>query len=144
MADLLSGLNGFLGSMNFGNPIGLATNLALSTIVGGAVILIIAEIFAKKFSEEIKPTHAFMVSFASSLISIFGVVPLLGQFMAMVPYLGILVAVLPILVWIALIKLFFSELSLVHALLLGVVCYFLSIWVIPLVIGMVAGFIPAV
>jgi len=50
MADALTGLNAFLENLqlNFGNPIGLATNLILSTIVGGIVILVVVEIFAKK------------------------------------------------------------------------------------------------
>jgi hypothetical protein len=144
MADALTGLNDFLGglNLNFANPIGLAISIILSTIVGGIVILVIVEVFAKKFSEEVKPTHAFLVALVSSLINLFGIVSLLGQFILMVPALGILILILPIIVWIVLIKVFFSGLSILHALIIGAVCWFLSGNIIPILVGLVSGFIP--
>jgi hypothetical protein len=100
MADALTLLNEFLGNLNlnFGNPIGLATNLVLSTIVGGIVILVIVEIFAKKFAEDVNPMHAFLLVLVVSLINILGVMSLLGSFLAIIPVLGILVVILPVLV----------------------------------------------
>ena len=144
MADALSGLNSFLGGLqlSFGNPIGLAMNLILSTIVGGVVILVIVEVFAKKFKEQVKPLNAFLLALVSSLINIFGIVPMLGQYLAMLPMVGFLVIVLPIIVWIVLTKLFFKGLKLTHAVMMGVVCYFVSLYVLPMLIGMVAGYVP--
>jgi hypothetical protein len=144
MADALTLLNEFLGNLNlnFGNPIGLATNLVLSTIVGGIVILVIVEIFAKKFAEDVNPMHAFLLVLVVSLINILGVMSLLGSFLAIIPVLGILVVILPVLVWIVLVKLFFRDMEILHVLIIGVLGYFLSIYVIPSLISLVSGYIP--
>jgi len=144
MADALSVLNGFLQSLqlNFSNPVGLVINLILSTIVGGIVILIVAELFAKKFSEEIKAVNAFILVLVASLVQLLGIVPLLGQFLIMLPMVGLLLVVLPVIVWIVLVKIFFSKLHILHAALLGVVCYFLTLYVIPILVSMVSGFVP--
>ncbi len=144
MADALSILNAFLESLqlNFSNPVGLAINLILSTIVGGIVILVVVELFAKKFSEEIKAVNAFLLVFVASLVQLLGIVPLLGELLTMLPMVGLLVVVLPIIVWIVLVKLFFRHLHMLHAALIGIVCYFLTLYVIPILVGMVSGFIP--
>lgn len=144
MADALTGLNAFLENLqlNFGNPIGLATNLILSTIVGGIVILVVVEILAKKFSEEVNPMHAFLIVLVISLINIFGIVPILGSFLAIIPFAGILIMLLPVLVWIVLMKLFFRDMEMLHILIISVLCYFLSIYVIPSLVAIVSGFIP--
>lgn len=144
MADALTALNDFIANLQlgFGNPIGLATNIILSTIVGGIVILIVVEIFARKSSVSVNPMYAFLLALVTSIINIFGIMPFLGQFIAMIPLLGVVVLVLPVLVWIILVRLFFRELEMLHVLIIGVICYFLSIYLIPLLAGMVSGFIP--
>ncbi len=144
MADALTGLNAFLENLqlNFGNPIGLATNLILSTIVGGIVILVVVEILAKKFSEEVNPMHAFLIVLVISLINIFGIVPILGSFLAIIPFAGVLIMLLPVLVWIVLVKVFFRDMEMLHILIISVLCYFLSIYVIPSLVAIVSGFIP--
>jgi hypothetical protein len=141
MADPLSSLTGIL-SLSFADPMELVTNLILSTVVGGIVILIIVMLFAKKFAEEASPLNAFILAFVVSLINIFGVVAILGGLLAMLPLGGIIVMLLPVLVWIVLVKLFFKEMSLLHVLIISVVCYLLSIYLIPMLIRMVAGFMP--
>jgi hypothetical protein len=144
MADAFSSLNGFLGGLelNFANPIGLATNILLSTIVGGIVILIIVEIFAKKFSQSVNPLHAFFVSLIVSLINVLGIMAVLGGFVSMLPFAGIISMFLPIIVWIVLIKLFFRELEMAHVLIISLICYILSIFLIPSLVVMAAGFLP--
>ena len=106
------------------------------------MILIIVEIFAKKFSEEVNPMHAFLLAFIVSMINMFGLIPLLGGFVSALPFAGILVMVLPVLVWFVLVKLFFGDLELLHVLVISVVCYLLSIYLIPMLVSMLSGFIP--
>ena len=144
MADALTGINSFLETLqlNFGNPIGLASNLILSTIVGGIVMLVVIEIFAKKFSAEVNPLHAFLIVLVISIINIFGIVPILGSMLSMLPFAGLLIMILPILVWIILVKVFFRDLEMLHVLIIGVLGYFISLYVIPYLVSMVSGFIP--
>jgi hypothetical protein len=144
MADPLSSLDGFLGGLdlNFANPVGLGINVLLSTIVGGIVILIVVEIFAKKFSQSVNPLNAFFVALIVSLINIFGILPVLGGLVGMIPFAGIITMLLPVIVWIVLIKVFFGEMEFVHALIIGVICYFLNIFLIPSLVVMAAGFVP--
>ena len=144
MADPLSSLNDFMGGMdlNFGNPIGLATNLILSTIVGGIVILIVVEIFAKKFAEEANPMHAFLLALVVNIINLPIIMGLLYTFVTAIPFLGVLTGLLPVIIWIVLTKLLFKDLHMLHVLIIAVLCYALSIFLIPALVGMVAGFIP--
>ncbi|MCD6496225.1 MAG: hypothetical protein J7K54_03065 [Candidatus Aenigmarchaeota archaeon] len=141
MADPVSSLSGIL-EMSLANPMGLLLGIVLSTVIGGAVILVIIEILAKKFSESVKPLNAFILAFVVSLINLFGVVSLLGGLLSMLPLGGLLTMLLPILVWIVLVKLFFREMELVHVLIISVLCYLVSIYLVPLLVGMAGGLLP--
>ena len=144
MADVLTTLNDFLGSMelNFGNPVGLGLNIFLSTIIGGIVILIVVEIFSKKFAEEVNPMHAFLLALAINVINLPIVMGLLYAFIATVPFLGLIAGFLPIIIWIVLTKLLFREMAMLHVLLIAVIGYSLSIFLIPSLVAMASGFIP--
>ncbi len=144
MADLLSMLNEFMGGLglNFANPFGLLMNVLLSTIVSGIVILIIVEIFAKKTSASVNPLHAFGVSLVISLINMFGVIALLGAFVAVLPFAGIIGMLLPVLVWLIILKLFFKDMGLGYILIISVICYLLSIFLIPSLVVMASGIVP--
>jgi hypothetical protein len=50
--------------------------------------------------------------------------------------------VLPLVVWFLLIKIFFSEMNILHAFLVSVIFFVLSMLVIPYLVSLVAGFIP--
>ncbi len=144
MADALTGLNDFLGNLqlDFGNPIGMATNLILSTIVGGIVILIVVEILAKKFSEEVNPMHAFMLALSVNIINIPIVMGLLYNVLSYIPLMGLVAGFLPLIIWLALTKLFFRDMSIMPVLIIAVLGYLLSMFVIPILVNIVAGFIP--
>ncbi|MFH0956699.1 MAG: hypothetical protein V1813_02450 [Candidatus Aenigmatarchaeota archaeon] len=144
MADPLSSLDGILGGLDlsFANPVGLGVNIFLSTIIGGILILLIVEIFAKKFSESVNPMHAFLVSLVISVINLLGIIPILGGLVGTLPFAGMIAMLLPVIVWIALIKVFFRDLALTHALMIGVICYLMSIFLVPTIVVMVSAFIP--
>jgi len=142
MADAATPLDSLFSNINFSNPIGLGVSIILDTVISGIMILIIVEIFAKKYKEGVKPSHAFIVSLVITIINILGIVPLLGGMLTTLPFAAILVMVLPIIVWIVVVKLSFKELKISHVAIISVVCYLLSIYVIPMVMGMVAGMIP--
>jgi hypothetical protein len=138
-ADLLTNLVTSLG-MDFNSPITLAINLILSTIIGGIVLLIIVEIFGKKFKEKIHPANAFLVVLIINIINLLGVTALVMPMLSSIPYLAV---ILPVIIWVVLIKLFFKEMKFTHAILVGVVGYALSIFLIPILVGMASGFVPS-
>ena len=49
---------------------------------------------------------------------------------------------LPILVWIIVLKVLFKDLSMLHILIISVVCYLLSIFLIPSLVVMVSSLLP--
>jgi hypothetical protein len=138
-ADVLTNLVTSLG-MNFTNPITLAINLILSTIIGGIVLLIIVEIFGKKFKEKIHPANAFLVVLIINIINLLGVTALIMPMLSSIPFLAV---ILPVIIWVVLIKLFFKEMKFTHAILVGIVGYALSIFLIPILVGMASGFVPS-
>lgn len=144
MADALTGLNEFLGGLqlNFGNPVGLLANIILSTIVGGVLFLILVEIFAKKSSADVQITHAFLLALAINIINIPIVMGLIYTFVSFIPFLGLISAFLPIIIWIVLTKFLFKDLGMLHVLIISVIGYVLTIYLLPSLVNIVAGFIP--
>lgn len=138
-ADVLTDLVGSLG-VDFAHPITLAINLILSTIIGGIVILLLVEIFGKKFKEKVSPINAFLVVLIINIINMLGVTGFIMPYISFIPFLGLL---LPALIWILLVKLFFSEMKITHAVMVGIIGFALSMFIIPILIGMVSGFIPS-
>jgi hypothetical protein len=141
MADPLSSLGGVF-ELSLADPMGLVTNLIVSTIVSGIVILVIVMLFAKKFAESVSPLNAFILAFVVTLINLFGVVGLLGGILISLPLGSIIVMLLPILVWIVLVKVFFKEMSFLHVVIISFVCYLVSIYVIPMLVGTVGALLP--
>jgi hypothetical protein len=135
----LNSIYGFASSQSYTYWIGLGINLILSTIVGGIVLMVVLEIFSKKFKEPIKPVNAFLVVLIVNIINMFGILGLLLPYMAAIPYVGL---ILPIIIWIIFVKAFFGELSFLHAIAIGVVFYIITIFALPYLTGIVAGFIP--
>jgi hypothetical protein len=138
-ADALTNLVGSLG-VDFGHPITLAINLILSTIIGGIVLLLLVEVFGKKFKEKIHPINAFVVVLIINLINLLGVTGFIMPYISFIPFLGM---ILPALIWIVLIKLFFKEMKFSHALMVGIIGYVLSMFLIPVLVGMASGFVPS-
>ncbi len=137
-ADFLTDFVSNLG-VGFGDPITLGINVILSTIIGGIVLLILLEIVGKHFSEEVRPVNAFLLVLVINIINLPVIFSLLTQFASFVPFLPV---ILPVLIWIILVKFFFRELAMSHAVLVGVIGYLLTIFVVPYLIGLAMGFLP--
>lgn len=134
MADIISSITG-----GFGDPINMAINLILSTIVMGIVIIILTKIIARSADEEVALSHAFMLALVLNIINVPIFFGLIYGFVVFIPFIDI---VLPLLIWIIGTKLFFTNLRIVHALIIGLVGYALSIFVIPIIVTLLFGFIP--
>ncbi len=137
-ADFLTEFISNLG-VGFADPITLAINIILSTIIGGIVLLILLEIVGKHFSEEVRATNAFLLVLVINIINIPVIFSLLVQFASFIPFLPV---ILPILIWIILVKFFFKELAITHAILVGVIGYFLTMYAVPILVGLAMGFLP--
>lgn len=129
----------FATSQSAGSWLALGINTILSTIIGGIVLIVLVEVFSHKFGESIKPQNAFLVVLLANVVTNFGILGLLGGFLSGVPYL---IIILPLVVWFVLIKVFFHEMNILHAFLVSVIFFVLSMLVIPYITSMVAGFIP--
>ncbi len=138
-ADILTNLVTSLG-VDFTSPITLAINVIVSTIIGGIVLLVLVEIVGKKFSEEVRPANAFLVVLIINIINLPLVMAFIGPMIAFIPFVPV---ILPVLIWIVMIKLFFKEMSFLHAIIVGVVGWGLSIVLVPLLVGVASGFIPS-
>lgn len=139
MADALTNLIGSLG-VNFANPLTLGINLILSTIVGGVVLLLLVEIFGMKFKESVQPVNAFLVVLIINIINLLGVTALILPYISFLPFIGVL---LPVIIWIVLIKIFFKEMKITHAILVGIVGWLTSMLLIPYLVGIASGFVPS-
>ncbi|MBN2101892.1 MAG: hypothetical protein JW716_03410 [Candidatus Aenigmarchaeota archaeon] len=136
MTDILDAVT---GGLNFGDPIGMAVNIILSTIVMGIVIIVLTKIIARGPDEDIAPTHAFMLALLINIINMPIFSGLIYGYIAFIPLIGI---IFPLIVWILGIKLFFKDVHMMHAIIIGVIGFVLSLLVIPTIIELLAGFIP--
>jgi len=129
----------FAMSQNFGYWLNLGIDILLSTIVGGLVMLVILEIVSKKWGEPVRAVNIFLLVLLVKIINIF-VLGFLISYIAFIPFSYILI---PLLIWIGLVKLFFSEMSALHAVIIGIVGFVISIILIPSLVGIVAQYIPS-
>ncbi len=135
----LNAIYGMATSQSYNYWIGLGINIILSTIIGGIILIIILEVFSKAFKEPVKPGNAFIAVLVVSIINMFVVMGLLLPYIVSIPFIGI---ILPLLIWIILIKAFFGELSIVHAIVVGIIFFLITLFVLPYLTGFVIGFIP--
>ena len=137
LEDLGLGSIGEFSLTGFEYWITLGINIILSTIVSGIVLLIVVGIMNRKFYEGTETGNAFLMALIVNIVNFFGVVGLLGSFLP-----GFISLFLPLLVWIGLTKFFFSEMSFTHVLIVAVIGYGLSIFLVPPITGIIRGFIP--
>ncbi len=138
-ADVLTTFIESLG-VSLANPVTLAINILLSTLIGGIVLLIIVKVIGMKFSEKVNSMNAFLAVLVINLINFLGLLGLITPFISFIPFLPM---ILPVIVWIVLMKAFFNDMSLPHAAIVGIIGYVVSIYVIPYLVGIASGFIPS-
>jgi len=145
MADFALPTDLLASASNFGYWINLAIGIILSTIIGGIVLIVILQVFSKIFKEEISESqNAFVIVLIVSIVNYFGILGIVAPLLAMVPVVGAFIGVLlPLLIWIALLKSFFGGMPWLHILIIAVVFYGLTIFLIPMLVGMLAVYIPS-
>ncbi len=127
-------------SQGFEYWIGLGVNIILSTIIGGIILVIIVELLGKRIGAEPgHPANSFLIVLIINLINFFGV---LGIGLPIVSQIGLGGVVLQLLIWIALIKLFFREFSILHAIIIGVIGFFATTYLAGILAVFVAGLLP--
>ncbi|HDD45895.1 MAG TPA: hypothetical protein ENG42_00320 [Candidatus Aenigmarchaeota archaeon] len=121
------------------NPISIGINILVSTIITGIVILILAYILTRSSGGEINPINVFIIALITSIIN---ATPVLSFFASLLPAVPFLHLLLPLVLWILLLKLFIRDMELVHVLILALVCYIFTSFLLPLITPMLMGFIP--
>ncbi len=111
-------------------------NLVISTVVGGIVLIFVLMAFNRMYGEMLVLKRAFVVVFIVNLINFVGVVGFLTPLIAGIPFIGI---ILPLLIWVVMLKVFFEDMSILHALVVGAVFFVLTLIVIPWIIGQVGS-----
>jgi hypothetical protein len=137
MVDIANPLGG-LALQGIDYWVMLALNMFLSTIIGGIVLLLVIGAVTKKTGENAKLSNVFLMSLLINAINSFGVLGLLTPSLP-IPFAGL---ALQVLVWFGFVKLFFSDLSLVHALIVSVIAFADSILVVPVIVSFIVPFIP--
>lgn len=136
----LEAIYGLATSQSYTFWIGMAINLIVSTIIGGIILIVILELFSKKFNEPVKASNAFLVVLIVNIINIIGILGFLSSYMAAIPYLAL---ILPLIIWIVFIKAFFGELSILHAIVVAVIFFIITIFILPMFTSVIMGFIPS-
>jgi len=125
-------------SQGYMHWLNLGITLILSTLIGGILLIVLAKLLGKWVGNISHYSHAFMVVLVINMINFFGILGLLLGFLIVVPWLGLL---LPVLVWIALLKLFFGELNFKGAVILGIISYLVSMLLLGTLVSLAGSFI---
>ena len=125
----------------FGTWINMGINLIASTIVGGIVLIAILATVGKAWHENVPMARSFFVVLVINLITQFGIVGLLTGFL---PGIAMASIIINLLLWIGLIKLFFGQMKISHAAIVGIVGYIVNLIVVPVILGMVLGLLPSI
>lgn len=119
--------------------IDLGVQVILSTLIGGFVLLVLVELFSHHFGEPVNPANAFLVVLIGNVLTFFGVMGLLISFVSWIPFAHLLISLG---IWIFLIKWFFGEMSMKHAVMVGIIFFILSLILIPYLTSILFEFIP--
>ena len=137
MADIIDIISG----INPSDPINLAVNIILSTIVGGIILVFVVGIISKGSSERVSYMNAFLLVLIINIINFLGIIYFLQPYLEFIPYISLL---LPVLVWIGLVKVMFGEMKIIHVLIVAVIGYAISILVVPTLVGILWDYIPSI
>ena len=137
LQDLGLGTLGDFSLTSFDYWITLGINIILSTIVSGIILMILVEFMNRKYYEGAESGNAFLMVLIVNVVNFFGVIGILGSFLP-----SFIAIFLPLLIWIGLSKIFFSEMNITHVLIVAVIGYGLSIFLVPPITGIIRGFIP--
>jgi hypothetical protein len=111
-------------------------NLVISTVVGGILLIIVLGVFNRIYGEMLDYKKAFLVVLIANIINLPIIVGLLSPFISVVPYIGLF---LPLIIWVLLLKIFFEDMSFLHALFVGVVFFVLTMVAVPYLVGSVSS-----
>jgi hypothetical protein len=144
MADFLNipfDLNS-IAQMGASNAAGLWVNIAismvLSTVVGGILLIVVLGFFNRIYGEMLDYKRAFLVVLIVNILNFVGVVGILSPYISVVPYIGL---ILPLVIWIVLLKVFFEDMSFLHAIVVGAVFFAMTIIAIPYLVAIAASYI---
>ncbi len=115
-------------STNPGDVLSFGIGLILSTIVGGLLLAIILYVAGREWHEGIQPAYAFFVVLIINIAARLGIIE---RLFSPFGYLGMNIGLL--LLWIVLAKLFFRQMEVKHAAIVGIVGYIALIYIAPLI-----------
>ena len=136
-SDIIKIVTSYAGSWT-----GLLSNLIISILVGGLVFLIVAKIVGSKLKDTIHIPRVFLAVAIINFINLPIIWGLTTKTITSIPLASIIFPFMPFLVWLGAIKIAFSEMPISHALLMSVIGYMLSIFVVPTLIWSVRGILP--
>ena len=138
------GLEGlFSGAMSsVGSWAGILINIIVSTIVGGLVFLLVVKLISSKLGDNVGSGRVFLAILVINLISLPIIWGLTTQAISSIPLTGIIFPFLPFLIWLGVVKLSFGGMPWSHVLLVTIIGYILSIFVIPTLVWSVRGILP--
>ncbi len=119
--------------------INLGVSILISTIVTGIILVIVMQLVSRRTGESIKPANAFLVVLLVNVINYFGIMGIMLSFIAAVPFMAL---ALPAIIWILLLKLFFGSMRWIHIVIIGLVFYGISLYIVPYITTFIASFIP--
>ena len=123
----------------FGSIQAVLANLAISTIVGGLVFFIVAKLISTKLNDDIGVGKVFTAILIINLASLPLVWSLTVQAIEAIPFAYVIFPFLPFLVWFLVIRLVFKEMAVSHSLIIAILGYILSIYVVPTLVWSVRG-----
>ena len=118
--------------------INLGISIILTTLIGGIVLIVLSKLLSRWTGNISDYGHAFLIVLVINIINFFGILGILLGFLYVIPFIGL---ILPAIVWIALLKVFFNELNLKGAVILGIVMYVFSFALIPILVTNAGSFI---
>ncbi len=114
--------------------INIVISLIISTVVGGVLLIVVLGLFNRVYGEMLDYKRAFLVVLIINVINYVGVVGLLSGVLGPIPLIGI---ILPVLIWIIMLKVFFEDMSFLHAIIVGAVFYVITLVAIPYLVSMI-------
>jgi hypothetical protein len=135
--DLIS-LSQVADESSLGYWVSLGIDLVIATIIGGFVLIAVLAFFNKIYGQLIDYKNAFLVTLTANTINMLFLPYVMDNYLQSIPFIGIIA---PILIWLLLVRGVFEEITFMHAFLVSIVFYVLTIVAIPFLTGTVKAYI---
>jgi hypothetical protein len=122
--------------------VSIAVELVVGTIIGGILLINVLGVFNKIYGDILEYKRSFLVVGVANMINLVGLRGFISPMLKELPAAEAIVEyAIPAVIWVFLLKVFFEDMNLTHATVVGIVFFGITLILVPTYVNMALGYI---